>query len=82
MSSNDTSPHPAYFQIRVGGQLDETWSAWFDDMCIVAGVEEDRPVTHIQGYVTDQAALFSLLRRVQDLGLPLLAVNRLNHSPE
>ncbi len=49
------------------------WSNWFDGMTIVLQENGDTVLT---GPVTDQAALYGLLKRVRDLGLPLLALNR------
>ena len=62
------------YEVRVRGQLDETWSAWFDGLRIV---HEDHGETSLRGWVRDQAALHGLLTRVRDLGLDLVAVNRI-----
>ena len=60
------------YQFRLKGHLDESWAAWLDDMSI-----EQQPdgTTLITGQIIDQAALFGLLSRLRDLGLPLLSVN-------
>ncbi len=58
-------------EIRVRGQLDPRWSAWFDGLAIRHDRDDE---TILAGRVADQAALHSLLTRVRDLGLPLLAV--------
>jgi len=63
----------AQYEIRVKGELDERWQAWFEGMTITIVDDE----TLIRGTVTDQAALHSLLTRIRDLGLPLLAVNQI-----
>jgi hypothetical protein len=65
---------PAIYQVRVQGQLGSEWQAWFDGLTITTGPEGQ---TLLTGPVRDQAALHGLLRKVRDLGLPLLAVNRL-----
>jgi hypothetical protein len=66
---------PATYQIRVQGRLDESWSAWFDNMTItVENHENGAAVTTLTGTVTDQVALHGLLSRIRDLGLPLLLV--------
>ena len=64
---------PDVYEIRVKGQLDASWSEWFDGMRIrnEAGGE-----AALVGPVADQAALHGLLVKVRDLGLPLLAVTR------
>ena len=58
-------------EIRVRGQLDETWSAWFEGLSITLADATD---TMLTGRVVDQAALHGVLLKVRDLGLPLLAV--------
>lgn len=62
----------AEYEIRVQGELDARWQAWFEGMTITASDDE----TIIRGMVADQAVLHSLLARIRDLGLPLIAVNQ------
>jgi len=57
--------------IRVKGHLDGRWSAWFDGLTVTT---EDDGTTAIRGPVTDQAALFGLLQKLRDVGLPLVSV--------
>lgn len=64
---------PELYQIRIKGHLDDTWADWFDGMSIT---RTDNGETLLTGPVVDQAALHGLLRRVRDLGLPLLLVIR------
>ncbi len=66
-----TPNQPTIYQIRLKGQLGQQWSAWFADMTITL---QDNGETLLEGPVVDQAALHGLLRKVRDLGLPLLAV--------
>jgi hypothetical protein len=65
---------PAIYQIRIHGQLDSHWTDWFDGLTIT--LEEDGD-TLLTGPVIDQAALHGLLKKVRDLGLPLVSVNPL-----
>ena len=66
---------PATYQIKVPGELDESWSDWIDGMTITVGSEgEGPPVTTLTGTI-DQAALQGVLRRLYSLGLPLISVN-------
>ncbi len=58
------------YQIRITGLLDQRWEEWFDGLTITI----DNGDTLITGRVVDQAALHGLLRRVRDLGLPLVSV--------
>ncbi len=67
------SAHPVIYQIRIKGQLDSQWTDWFGGLTITLGEDGD---TLLTGPVVDQAALYGLLKKVRDLGLPLLAVNR------
>ena len=66
------SGESAVYQIRVKGQLGAQWGAWFDGMTITQTANGE---TLITGLVADQAALYGLLRKVRDLGLPLLALS-------
>jgi hypothetical protein len=61
------------YEIRVKGALDARWQTWFEGMTITASDDE----TIIRGTVADQIALHSLLTRIRDLGLPLIAVNQI-----
>jgi hypothetical protein len=61
-----------HYQIRIKGHLDEQWADWFGGLTIT--LEEDGD-TLLTGPLVDQAALFGLLRKVSDLGMPLLSVN-------
>lgn len=59
-------------QIRIKGVLSGQWSEWFYGLSIMPA---DDGNTFLTGPVADQAALFGLLRKVRDLGMPLLSVN-------
>jgi hypothetical protein len=64
------------YQIRIEGHLGPQWTDWFEGMIIT--LEENGEML-ISGPVADQAALYGLLKKVRNLGLPLISVNR--HSP-
>ena len=59
------------YQIRVKGHLGREWTDWFEGLTITL---EENGDTLITGPVADQAALHGLLRKVRDLGIPLLSV--------
>lgn len=63
---------PTIYEIRIDGHLDREWSDWFEGLTITP--EEDG-TTLLSGPVADQAALHGLLRKVRDLGVPLISVN-------
>jgi hypothetical protein len=65
---------PMAYQIRIKGHLALRWTEWFGGLIITL---EDNGDTLLSGPVVDQAALFGLLRKVRDLGMPLLSVNRI-----
>jgi hypothetical protein len=62
---------PELYEIRIKGQLDARWAAWFESMTVTRDENGD---TRLTGQVVDQAALHGLLRKVRDLGLPLISV--------
>lgn len=64
---------PMIYQIRVMGHLGSEWTEWFEGLTVTL---QDNGDTLLTGPVVDQAALHGLLRRVRDLGLALLSVNR------
>ena len=59
-------------EIRVQSQIDEHWSEWFENLTIRT---TDQDETILTGDVADQSALYGLLAKLRDLGLPLLSVN-------
>ena len=63
------------YQIRIKGHLSPQWTGWFEGLTIT--LEEDGD-TLLTGTVIDQAALYGLLKKVRDLGMPLLSVNRVS----
>jgi hypothetical protein len=64
---------PMIYRIRLKGHLAAHWAEWFDGMTIT---RLENGETLIEGPVIDQAALHGMLNHIRDLGLPLLAVDR------
>ena len=62
---------PMVYQIRLKGHLGPEWANWFGGL---AGTLEEGGETLLTGPVEDQAALHGLLRKVRDLGMPLISV--------
>jgi hypothetical protein len=75
--SNELNPktvpsQTVVYQIRIKGHLGREWTDWFEGLTIT--LEEDGD-TVLTGPVIDQAALHGLLKKVRDLGLPLVSVS-------
>ena len=75
MSEISSGPHhsPGRYEIRLKGHLDSRWAAWFDGLSLT---NESDGTTIIHGPVADQSALYGLLQKVRDLGLPLVSVTQ------
>jgi hypothetical protein len=65
---------PIIYQIRLQGHLGRQWTDWFEGLTITLA---DNGETILTGPVVDQAALHGLLKKVRDLGMPLLSVTRI-----
>ena len=63
---------PSDYEIRVVGNLDNRWSEWFDSWDMSP---KDDGTTILTGQVVDQAELYGLLAKIQNLNLPLISVN-------
>jgi hypothetical protein len=74
MCQDEQSPAGAatVYQIKVKGQLTPEWASWFDGLTVAPDENGD---TLLTGPLLDQAALYGVLKKVRDLGLPLLALN-------
>ena len=70
-SSKINPDQPVVYQIRIKGYLDPKWVVWFEGLTLTL---EENGDTLLTGPVTDQAALHGLLRKVRDLGMPLISV--------
>jgi len=62
---------PVVYRIRVGGQLDPQWAAWFEGLSVAESACGD---TTLSGPLADQSALHGVLARIRDLGLELVSV--------
>ena len=70
---------PMDYQLRLQGHLGPQWTDWFGEMIITL---EDNGDTVLTGLVVDQAALHGLLKKVRDLGMPLISVLRVEPDQE
>lgn len=66
---------PGFYEVRLKGYLDDRWAARFEGMTLML---EAHDTTLLTGSVVDQAALYGLLKKVRDLGIPLISVNRVD----
>jgi hypothetical protein len=71
-ASMEDHHEPQLYEIRLKGHLDDRWAKWFDGLTITL---EENGDTLLTGPVIDQAALHGLLKKVRDLGLPLISVS-------
>jgi hypothetical protein len=69
---DDKHNQPPCYEIRLLGHLDRQWTDWFGGMTIT---HEKDGTTLLSGPVADQAALHGLLKKVRDLGMPLVSVS-------
>jgi hypothetical protein len=65
------------YQVRVRGHLDRQWAEWFEGLTVTP---EDDGNTLLTGPLTDQAAVHGLLKKIRDLGLPLISVTRVTEG--
>ncbi len=74
---NQNASPPIVYEIRIAGHLNPRWTGWFGGMSITLLAEGD---TLLTGSVRDQAALYGLLKKVRNLGMSLLSVNRVEQT--
>ncbi len=71
LDTKTDSRQPTIYQIRVKGHLGSQWTDWFGGLTVTL---EDNGETLLTGAVVDQAALHGLIKKVRDLGMPLVSV--------
>ncbi|MBC8507047.1 MAG: hypothetical protein ISR58_15845 [Anaerolineales bacterium] len=69
--STDDYYEPGIYEIRIQGHIDDSWAEWLGGLTIK---REENGDTLLTALVVDQAALFGLLRKVRDVGRPLLSL--------
>jgi hypothetical protein len=74
LNSKSDPGQPMIYQVRIEGHPGHHWADWFEGLTITA---LDNGQTLLTGPVVDQAALHGLLRKVRNLGMPLISVTRL-----
>lgn len=76
-SPDRDADQPMIYQIRLMGHLAPQWTDWFEGLTITL---EENGDTLLTGPVIDQAALHGILKKIRDLGMPLLSVNSVEPS--
>jgi hypothetical protein len=74
MTNGYAFDQPTEYQIRLKGTLDSSWSEWFDGFTITAQNGE----AILVGVVRDQSALHGILAKINDLGLPIISVEKIS----
>jgi hypothetical protein len=72
INPNKDQNHQVDCQIRIKGQLDAQWGDWFEGLTITS---ETDGVTILSGPLIDQAALYGVLKKIRDLGMPLISIS-------
>jgi hypothetical protein len=79
ISNKLNSKQPVIYQIRIRSQIDCDWSNWFEGLTIT---QVDETTTLLTGPIKDQAALYGLLKRINDLCLPLVSVQQVESDKD
>jgi hypothetical protein len=68
---------PATYQIKLQGELDESWADWLHGFVIKTGRDADGvPISYLTGTIADQSALRGILTRIWDMNLTLISISR------
>jgi hypothetical protein len=77
-SSNPDANQQTIYQFKLKGHLGQQWMNWFEGLTVT--LEEDGN-TLLSGIVVDQSALHGILKKIRDLGMPLLSMNTIDTDP-
>ena len=70
---------PTFYEIRIKGHIGDSWSSWFEGLTIR---HEESGETVLTGPLVDEAALYGVLMKIRDLGLPLVELKRVSCTEE
>jgi hypothetical protein len=79
MDLDNNTDQTLFYEIRVKGHIDCEWSEWFDNLSIT---HEPDGVTLLSGPFNDQAALYGLLKRLNEFGLTLISFKKVEPDPD
>ena len=65
-----------FYEIVISGYIQETW---FEELTVI---KQPDLTTKLQGNLVDQSALYGVLRKINDLGVDLISVNRMDKESE
>lgn len=69
------------YQLKVKGELDQSWSQWLGEVQITTDRQEGGSnVTTLEVDATDQSTLFGILERIRDLNIFLISVTQKNQE--
>jgi len=78
MNGETTHQPPApIYRVEIEGHLDRSWAEWFDGMAID---QQPNGMSVLSGSVTDQSALFGLLKKMHNMGLTIISVQRIEFT--
>jgi hypothetical protein len=78
-SPDRDADQPMVYQIKLKGHLSRQRMDWFEGMIITLEKNGDTLMT---GTMIDQAALHGILKKVRDLGMPLLSLNSVDPASQ
>ncbi len=76
--ANPDAHQQMVYQFRIKGHLGTQWMGWFEGLTVI--LEEDGN-TLLSGPVIDQSAMHGILKKIRDLGMPLLSMNPIDSDP-
>ena len=76
--SNPEANQQTVYQFRIKGHLGQQWLNWFEGLTATL---EEAGNTLLSGTVVDQSALHGILKKIRDLGMPLLSMNLIDSNP-
>ena len=79
MNELQNEPVGKIYEIKIKGHLNASWADWFEELTFT---HENDGTTTLTGKIIDQAALHGMLKKLRDLGLPLLSVNCIDHKTD
>jgi hypothetical protein len=77
MNEFPMKPSGEVYEIQIKGHLDESWLEWFEGLVLT---HESGGSTTLRGAIVDQSALHGMLKKIRDLGMPLLSIKQIGED--